>query len=173
MTAFLPLFKALRSWLQSLSKNGVSIIENTPHSEQECRKLSSRVAFIRKTHYGEEFTVQAKPNTSNVAYLSTPLQLHTDLPYYGYKPGVILLHCLTQSQSSGGANLLSDGFLAAERMKLDWEKYYEILTSTLVDWCDVGEEDGQKFYSLHRAPVIRWIEIFDWKTFVPTRSKIF
>lgn len=113
------------------------------------------MAFIRKTHYGEEFTVQAKPNTSNVAYLSTPLQLHTDLPYYGYKPGVILLHCLTQSQSSGGSNLLSDGFLAAERMKLDWEKYYEILTKTLVDWCDIGEEDGQKFYSLHRAPIIR------------------
>ncbi|XP_037035014.1 gamma-butyrobetaine dioxygenase-like isoform X1 [Bradysia coprophila] len=146
--------EALRSWLQSLSKNGVSIIENTPHSEQECRKLCDRVAFIRKTHYGEEFTVQAKPNTSNVAYLSTPLQLHTDLPYYGYKPGVILLHCLTQSQSSGGSNLLSDGFLAAERMKLDWEKYYEILTTTLVDWCDIGEENGEKFYSLHRAPII-------------------
>lgn len=146
--------EALRSWLQSLSKNGVSIIEDTPPTEQECRKLSDRVAFIRKTHYGEEFTVQAKPNTSNVAYLSTPLQLHTDLPYYGYKPGVILLHCLTQSQSSGGSNLLSDGFLAAERMKLDWEKYYEILTKTLVDWCDIGEEDGRKFYSLHRAPII-------------------
>lgn len=51
--------------------------------------------------------------------------------------------------------MLSDGFWAAERMKLDWEKYYEILTTTLVDWCDIGEEDGQQFYSLHRAPVIR------------------
>jgi len=145
---------ALQSWLSSLSKNGVSIIANTPHSEHECRKLSNRIAFIRKTHYGEEFTVQAKTYTSNVAYLSTPLQLHTDLPYYGYKPGVILLHCLTQSTSSGGANLLVDGFWVAERMKLDWEKYYEILTTTLVDWVDVGEEDGQKFYTLHRAPVI-------------------
>lgn len=67
---------------------------------------------------------------------------------------MILLHCLTQS-TTGGANLLTDGFWVAERMKLDWEKYYEILTTTLVDWSDIGEEDGQKFYSLHRAPVIR------------------
>lgn len=51
--------------------------------------------------------------------------------------------------------MLADGFLAAERMKLDWEKYYEILTTTLVDWCDIGVEDGHMFYSLHRAPVIR------------------
>lgn len=98
--------------------------------------------------------MQAKPDTSNVAYLSTPLQMHTDLPYYGYKPGVNLLHCLTQSKSSGGENLLTDGFLVAERMRLDWEKYYEILTTTLVDWCDIGEENGQKFYCVHRSPII-------------------
>ena len=36
----------------------------------------------------ETFEVIAKPGTSNVAYLSGPLQLHTDLPYYEYKPGV-------------------------------------------------------------------------------------
>lgn len=38
--------------------------------------------------YRELFSVKAKPGTSNVAYLSGPLQLHTDLPYYEYKPGV-------------------------------------------------------------------------------------
>lgn len=36
----------------------------------------------------DDFSVQAKPDPSNVAYLSGPLQLHADLPYYEYKPGV-------------------------------------------------------------------------------------
>ena len=39
----------------------------------------------------EDFTVKVKPDPSNVAYLSGPLQLHADLPYYEYKPGVSLL----------------------------------------------------------------------------------
>lgn len=38
--------------------------------------------------FREEFHVTAKPNTSNVAYLSGHLQMHTDLPYYEYTPGV-------------------------------------------------------------------------------------
>lgn len=54
--------------------------------------------------------------------------------------------------------MLADGFWVAEKMKLDWERYFEILSKTLVDWCDVGEENGQKFYSVHRAPVIRCVE---------------
>ena len=36
----------------------------------------------------EQFSVQAKANATNVAYTSEYLQLHTDLPYYEYKPGV-------------------------------------------------------------------------------------
>ena len=38
--------------------------------------------------FSEQFSVQAKANAANVAYTSEYLQLHTDLPYYEYKPGV-------------------------------------------------------------------------------------
>ena len=32
--------------------------------------------------------VKHQPGTSNMAYTSSNLQLHTDMPYYHYKPGV-------------------------------------------------------------------------------------
>jgi gamma-butyrobetaine dioxygenase len=82
--------------------------------------------------------------------------MHTDLPYYDYKPGVNLLHCLVQSQSTGGENLLADAFNAANTLKTNHPEYHELLATVLVNWSDVGEEDGNKFHSINRAPII-WL----------------
>lgn len=94
--------KVLHDWIESLAENGVAIISDAPHTENETRKIANRVGFIKKTHYGEEFIVKAKEGTSNVAYLPSTLQLHSDLPYYEYKPGTNLLHCLVQASGEGG-----------------------------------------------------------------------
>lgn len=90
----------LLDWLSCLTINGVAIITNTPNTELEARKIADRVGFIRRTHYGEEFIVKAKEGTSNVAYLSAPLQMHTDLPYYNYAPGGTSKLTVDSSQSS-------------------------------------------------------------------------
>ena len=47
-----------------------------------------RVGCTRSTHYGDNFHVVVKANANNLAYLPVTLGLHTDLPYYGYNPGV-------------------------------------------------------------------------------------
>lgn len=140
--------------MYALSVNGVALIEDTPLEETACRRLADRVGFIRRTHYGEEFIVRNKEDTSNVAYLSTPLQMHTDLPYYEYKPGVNLLHCLVQTRSPGAFNMLTDGLWVVEQIRERFPKEFDVLTNTLVDWVDVGEEDGNRFNSRYRAPVI-------------------
>jgi gamma-butyrobetaine dioxygenase len=76
-------------WLVELEKRGVTVLEGAgTEDESVVRKLADRVAFIRRTHYGEEFSVKSKMEPSNVAYTGQALQLHTDLPYYEYKPGV-------------------------------------------------------------------------------------
>lgn len=144
----------LHDWLKSLATHGVTIIENTPQTEKEARKIADRVGFIRRTHYGEEFMVQAKEGTTNVAYLSAPLQMHTDLPYYHFAPGVNLLHCLVQSKSSGAQNLLSDAFYVAHLMKKNFPEEFNSLSTVLVNWTDVGEDTGPPFHSIHRAPMI-------------------
>ena len=116
--------------------------------------------YVRLLHsvfflsYSEEFIVQSKPGAKNFAYLSDPLPLHTDLPYYEYKPSCNILHCMVQSKSKGGSNLLVDAYHIADRMKQEHPEDYKILTETVVDWNDIGSEDDKHFHNIWRAPVI-------------------
>lgn len=145
---------ALYDWLHKFSIYGVALIQNSPDSETAVDRIVDRIGFTKKTHYGEKFVVQHVANTSNVAYLSNNLQMHTDLPYYEYCPGVNLLHCLVQTASTGGENLLSDCHYTVAYMKEKHPREYKLLTETEVEWSDVGCENGNEFYKLYRSPVI-------------------
>ncbi|XP_038220862.1 gamma-butyrobetaine dioxygenase-like [Zerene cesonia] len=146
--------EALYEWLYDVSVYGVALIQNTPNKENAIDNIIARVGFSKQTHYGVKFTVQNVANTSNVAYLSSNLQMHTDLPYYEYCPGVNMLHCLVQTKSEGGENLLSDCHYTAQYMKENYPEEYEILTNIEVEWSDIGVEDGNEFFKLYRSPVI-------------------
>ncbi|KAF9816725.1 hypothetical protein SFRURICE_018605 [Spodoptera frugiperda] len=146
--------EALYNWLYQLSVYGVALIQNTPDSETAIDAVVNKIGFTKRTHYGIKFVVRNVPNTSNVAYLSSNLQLHTDLPYYEYCPGVNLLHCLVQTASKGGENILSDCHYVAQYMKVHHPEQYKLLTDTEIEWRDVGVEDGNEFFKLHRDPVI-------------------
>lgn len=145
---------ALYAWLHDLSTYGVALIQNTPNTDTALERIVERVGFIKRTHYGVKFIVENVANTSNVAYLSSNLQMHVDLPYYEYCPGVNLLHCLVQTKSAGGENLLSDCLYTAKYMKEHNPDEYKLLTDTEVEWSDVGIEHGNEFFKLYRSPVI-------------------
>lgn len=145
---------ALQHWLQALAVYGVALLRGAPLDEGVVRRLAERVGFIRRTTYGEEFIVQAKPGAQNYAYLSLPLPLHTDLPYYEYKPSVNILHCVVQTQSQGGSNLLVDAFHIADRLRREHPDDFERLSKVEVDWNDIGSEEGREFHNIWRAPVI-------------------
>lgn len=144
----------LRKWIETLCTYGVALIKNVSLNEDQVRKLANRIGFIRKTQYGEEFTIRAVPNAKNYAYTSNSLQLHTDLPYYEYKPGITLLHCIKQTKSAGAFSLLADGFHAAETLRRINPKAFECLTTTLVNWSDYGDDNGTDFEKIFRSPVI-------------------
>lgn len=146
--------EALYDWLHKLSVYGVALIQNTPNSETAIDAVVDKIGFTKKTHYGVKFVVQHVQNTSNVAYLSSNLQIHTDLPYYEYCPGTNLLHYLVQTESQGGENVLSDCHYAADYIKKNHPDQYKLLTDVEVEWRDVGTEFGNDFFKLHRAPVI-------------------
>lgn len=152
--AILKTDKALYNWIQQLSIYGVALIKNTPDSDTAVDSIVEKIGFTRRTHYGIKFIVQHVTNTSNVAYLSNNLQMHIDLPYYEYCPGVNMLHCLVQTQSNGGENLLSDAHYVANYMKENHYEQYKLLKDTEVEWSDLGVEDGNEFFKLHRSPVI-------------------
>ncbi|CAG9796274.1 unnamed protein product [Diatraea saccharalis] len=143
----------LYDWLYNLSVYGVTLIQNTPNSENAIDDVIARVAFPKTTHYGVKFVVQSVQDTSNVAYLSGNLPLHLDLPYYEYCPGTTLLHCLVQTESYGGENLLSDSFYVAKYMRKHHPDQFKILAEVEVEWSDIGVEAGNEFFKLYRAPV--------------------
>ncbi|CAG0902822.1 unnamed protein product [Darwinula stevensoni] len=146
--------KSLYEFLHNWEVYGLVLIKGAPLSMGQVRKVAERIAFIRRTHYGEEFSVIAKPNPSNVAYDAGPLQLHADLPYYQYKPGAELLHCIVQAEGSGGANTLVDGLHLAEMMRVQDPHSFNLLSSVHVDWSDIGVEDGEPFHKIHQAPIL-------------------
>lgn len=156
----MSILSALKDWLESLAVYGVTFIKNNPSDKNVARKLIDRIGFIRQTTYGEEYVVKARPDATNQAYLSNKLQMHSDLPYYEYTPGVNLLHYLVQTKTNGGSNLLVDGFYIADIMKKEHPEYYKLLTETVVDWNDIASENGVPFHNIYRAPVIWYVNTF-------------
>nr|CAD7463441.1 unnamed protein product [Timema tahoe] len=139
----------LLEWLEWVVTYGLAIVEGTPNRRDQNRRLAERVAFIKKTHYGsacfrEEFEVQAKAGASNLAYLATPLQLHSDLLYYEYQPGLNMLHCLVQAAGDEeGKNQFTDCLRLSQILRETQPDVYKMLSTTLVDWSDIGAERGE------------------------------
>ncbi|XP_018785708.1 PREDICTED: gamma-butyrobetaine dioxygenase-like [Bactrocera latifrons] len=144
----------LMEWLQTLAVHGIAMLKNSPLDIGVVKSLANRIGFIRKTTYGEEFSVRSRPGAKNYSYLSEPLPLHTDLPYYEYKPSVTLLHTLEQSRSKGGWNQLVDTFNIADQLRVNHPQHFETLAQTLVNWCDIGMDADKFFHNMWRAPVI-------------------
>lgn len=71
-----------------------------------------------------------------------------------HMPSVNLLHCLVQSKSHGGKNLITDGFYVAEKMKREFPSFFDSLTKVAVNWVDLGSEGEKSYHYLLRAPVI-------------------
>lgn len=65
-----------------------------------------------------------------------------------------MLHCIVQTKTKGGENLLTDGFYVAEKLRAENKEVFDILSQTEVNWFDIGIEGGFKFHKILRAPVI-------------------
>lgn len=145
----------LLQWLHHLAVYGLALVKQAPLGADVLRRLCNRVGFMRRTTYGDEWSVRAQPGASNYAYLAAPLPLHTDMPYFEYKPGLTLLHTLQQSDSPGGWNQLSDGYHVADLLHQLHPQAFQVLSETNVDWADIGEDNGLTFHNIWRAPVIK------------------
>lgn len=145
---------ALLGWIEALARYGCVLLTDAPTTEDQCQRLAGRIGFMRQTHFGLEYAVRVQEGTNNIAYLNSPLQMHSDIPSYEYTPGVVVLHCIEQTKSSGGSNQLTDAFYAAERLKSEHPSYFKMLSETLVNWSDYGFEEDNPFRTIIRAPVI-------------------
>ncbi|CAG0894643.1 unnamed protein product [Cyprideis torosa] len=124
--------QALYDCLMQLELYGLSFIRDVPTKTGQLRRFAERIGFIRRTHYGEVFDVQAKPDPSNVAYTSGKLQLHLDLPYYHYKPGVSVTED-SKARTNSEGNIIRINFSQPQRSTFfpgppnEAEKWYQAM----------------------------------------------
>jgi gamma-butyrobetaine dioxygenase len=148
--------KLLYDWIYNLSVYGVALIQNAPDSSNALNAIIERIAFPKRTHCGSKYAIQtiSDSKVNHLAYIPRALQLHTDLSYYEYGPGVTLLHCEVQTEGEGGANIVSDAYYVTEYIKQHHPDVYKVLTDTEVEWRGFGEDNGTEFFKLYRSPVI-------------------
>ncbi|KFV04537.1 PREDICTED: gamma-butyrobetaine dioxygenase [Pterocles gutturalis] len=124
-------------WLCTLKKVGIVLLTGAATTQGELIKLGNRIGFLRLTFYGPTWQVQDKADANNVAYTTGKLCFHTDYPVLQHPPGVQFLHCIKQT-AAGGESEVVDGFHVANKLKKQNPQAYQILSSTAVDYTDVG-----------------------------------
>ncbi|XP_072785512.1 gamma-butyrobetaine dioxygenase isoform X1 [Taeniopygia guttata] len=124
-------------WLCTLKKVGIVLLTGAAARQGELIRLGHRIGFLRLTFYGPTWQVQDKADANNVAYTTGRLCLHTDYPVLQHPPGVQFLHCIKQT-AAGGESEVVDGFHVSNKLKKQNPEAYQILTSTTVDYTDVG-----------------------------------
>ncbi|XP_039198167.1 gamma-butyrobetaine dioxygenase isoform X2 [Crotalus tigris] len=124
-------------WLVTLKKVGIVLLRGAAIKQGEILKLGQRIGFLRLTFYGPTWQVQDKMDANNVAYTSEKLSFHTDYPVLQFPPGIQFLHCIKQT-STGGESEVVDGFHVANKFKEQNPYAFKILTSTFVDFTDIG-----------------------------------
>ena len=143
--------ESLIRMLETFYEYGYVIIENTQAVENEVLNFAEKIGSVRTTNWGKLFNVVSKPNPNDLAYTALELKSHSDNPYRKPVPGIQLLHCIA-NESTGGDSSLVDGFSVAEYLKNNNKEFYQILTTTNVNFkftdVDVILENKSKLIEL-------------------------
>lgn len=119
--------RALRDWLAAMRRYGFAKITGGPVRDGALFEVADLFGYVRETNYGRHFEVRTEVNPTNLAYTGLGLQAHTDNPYRDPVPTVQILYCL-ESSAAGGENMVVDGFRAAERLRDDSPRGFDLLS---------------------------------------------
>lgn len=117
----------LLDFLELLRGNGFCLVRNMPEDDQACQRVAGRIAYLRETNFGVDFTVASKPEPNNNAYTAIELPVHTDLANREMPPGIQFLHCV-EFEASGGQSVLVDGFRVAALLREESRHSFDLLT---------------------------------------------
>jgi gamma-butyrobetaine dioxygenase len=139
----------LLEFLELLRDRGFCIVGGMPDDAKAGERIAGRIAYLRETNFGVDFTVISKPNPNNNAYTALELPAHTDLANREMPPGVQFLHCL-RSDAPGGESILVDGFRVAHELRDQDPDAFELLSRTPMDFRFHDTEWDVRW----RAPII-------------------
>ncbi|XP_038077859.1 gamma-butyrobetaine dioxygenase-like [Patiria miniata] len=145
----------LFNWLDALNTKGLALVKGAPTKKGTIRQLAERVAYLKKTCWGEEFQVVSQQNASDLAYTGKPLGFHVDQAYLSYYPGIQMLHCIQRTVDvEGGENQFVDGLHVAQQIQKEFPEAYQILTTLDVDVLCATFEDHRSVRLKCKSPTI-------------------
>jgi len=157
-------------WLDAVTKYGIALLKNVPTEPGTILQVVDLFGYVRNTNYGELFEVISVEQAVNLAFTPIPLSLHTDNPYRNPVPTLQLLHCLEKAEH-GGVTALADGFRAAEILREQNPKAFDLLstqavtfrfssadailehTACMIELCANGEVSAVRINSRSLAPI--------------------
>lgn len=118
---------ARRDWLAAVRRYGFAALGGGPVESGALLRITDLFGYVRETNYGKWFEVRTEVNPGNLAYTGLGLQAHTDNPYRDPVPTLQILYCLENS-AEGGDSLVVDGFAAADRLRKESPRGFDLLS---------------------------------------------
>jgi gamma-butyrobetaine dioxygenase len=119
--------RELAAWLAAVRRYGFAKLTGGPVEPGALTRVVDLFGCVRETNYGRWFEVRTEIDPTNLAYTGLGLQAHTDNPYRDPVPTLQVLYCLENS-TEGGDSMVVDGFRAAERLRADDRRGFDLLT---------------------------------------------
>ncbi|KAH9990002.1 Trimethyllysine dioxygenase [Xylariaceae sp. FL0662B] len=142
--------KAVGRLTDFIRRNGFAFITEVPiESAEPTEKLLEKIAFIRLTHYGGFYDFIPDLALADTAYTNIALAAHTDTTYFTDPAGLQAFHLLSHTDpnskkdsgsSLGGQSLLVDGFHAANVLKAEDPKAFDVLSRVKLPWHASGNK---------------------------------
>ncbi|XP_077596714.1 trimethyllysine dioxygenase, mitochondrial isoform X2 [Stigmatopora nigra] len=143
----------LKKFLQNYLLYGVAFVDDVPATVEATEAVTQRVSLIRETTYGKMWCFTSDFSRGDTAYSQLALDRHTDTSYFHEPCGIQVFHCL-KHEGTGGKNLLVDGFYAAETVRQQSPKHFELLSSVPIRHEYVESTDGHRNHMIGVGPVL-------------------
>ncbi|KAI3323263.1 Trimethyllysine dioxygenase [Xylariaceae sp. AK1471] len=133
-----------------IKRKGFAFVTGVPiESAKPTEDLLKKIAFIRETHYGGFYDFIPDLALADTAYTNMALAAHTDTTYFTDPAGLQAFHLLSHIDTSspensgtnlGGQSLLVDGFHAAQILRTEEPRLFEVLAGVALPWHASGNE---------------------------------
>ena len=113
-------------WAKTLITDGISLVQAVPDTDEALKDMVHLLGHVDPSCFGYDFQVRVHSDPSNIAYTTSALGLHTDLPSESPPPSVQFLHCRA-NESEGGESLFVDTCAVAEDFRSKNPQDFELL----------------------------------------------
>ena len=109
--------KARKALFEAVHTYGIAILEGAPLKPDVVTSIADAlVGAVQATPFGYKFVIKKVAEAHNLAYDSSALQQHHDVPYLKNAPDLEAFHCI-RNADEGGESLFADSFAIAEKLR--------------------------------------------------------